>query len=415
MRIIKKDIDHRDVGYIRLQAETADDMYHMFNVIMQQDLVEASTVRNVTRESKTGSVEKNRIRIWLKIDVEKVEFDSEQCSLRVAGRNTAENDHVKMGQYHTVTLEIGHQFVVYKDAWDSIYLNRVKDAVDSASKAELAAIVMQEGLAHVCLVTPFMTQTRARIERKMPKKKDGGEKYDKAVKAFFKDVFEAVRKYINFEIVKLVLCGSPGFLKDDFYLFMEETATRQDDTGFLKQKSKFLRAHASSGHKKAIDEMLGNPDIHGQMEDIKAAKEVHALQRFHKMMTEDEDRAVYGFDATLAADEQLAIDELLVTDKLFLGQQNGEGGGQDLLLRKQYVGLTESVKAHGGKVHIFSSMHVSGQQLDNYTGCAAILRFPLPEVLEGGADEDAMSNGTDSDEEDEAYARGRQEDRATWM
>ena len=162
MRIIKKDIDHRDSGYIRLQAETADDMYHLFNVIMQEDLVEASTVRNVTRESKTGSVEKNRIRIWLKIDVERVEFDAEQCSLRVTGRNTAENEHIKMGQYHTVTLEIGQQFVVHKDAWDTIYLDRVRDAVDAASKAELAAIVMQEGLAHVCLVTPYMTQTRAR-------------------------------------------------------------------------------------------------------------------------------------------------------------------------------------------------------------------------------------------------------------
>jgi protein pelota len=394
MRVIKKDIDHHGKGYIRLQAETSDDMYHMFNVIMQQDMVEASTVRNVTRESKTGSVEKNRIRIWLKLDVERVEFDAEQCSLRVTGRNTEENEFVKMGQYHTVTLEVTHQFVVHKDRWDSIHIDRVNEAADAASKAELAAIVMQEGLAHVCLVTPFMTQTRARIERKMPKKKDGGDKYDKAIVAFFKDILEAVRKYVNFDVVKLVLCGSPGFLKDDFYSYMEETAIRQDDTGFLKQKSKFLRAHASSGHKKAIDEMLGNPEIQSQMEDVKAAKEVFALSRFHKMMSESEDRAVYGFKETLAADEHLAIDELLVTDKLFLGQQNGEGGGQDVLLRKQYVDLTESVKSHGGKVHIFSSLHVSGQQLDNYTGCAAILRFPLPAV----EDEDAyMSTDSDSD------------------
>jgi protein pelota len=189
-----------------------------------------------------------------------------------------------------------------------------------------------------------------------------------------------------------VLCGSPGFLKDDFYRYMEETAIRQDDTGFLKQKSKFLRAHASSGHKKAIDEMLGNPEIQSQMEDVKAAKEVFALSRFHKMMSDSEDRAVYGFKETLAADEHLAIDELLVTDKLFLGQQNGDGGGQDVLLRKQYVDLTESVKSHGGKVHIFSSLHVSGQQLDNYTGCAAILRFPLPAV-----EDEYMSTDSDSD------------------
>ncbi len=408
MKIIKKVIDHHGLGFVRMQAEAPDDMYHLYNLVLKEDMVEASTVRNVTRESKTGSVEKNRVRIWLKIAVERVEFDAEQCSLRVTGRNTEENEHVKLGQYHTVTLELTHQFVVHKERWDSMFLDRLDDAADPASKAELGAIVMQEGLAHVCLVTPFMTQTRARIERKMPKKKDGGDKYDKAIQAFFRDVYDAVKKYINFDIVKLVLCGSPGFLKDDFYVFMENVATRQDDSAFLKQKSKFLRNHCSSGHKKAIDEMLGNPEIQSQMEDIKATKEVYALQRFHKMMSEDEDRAVYGFKETLSADEHLAIDELLVTDKLFLGEQEGvvaSGGGEKeratlemgqkiFKQRTLFVELADRVKAKGGKVHVFSSMHVSGQQLNKYTGCAAILRFPLPEVA---YKEDGSSSDDDSD------------------
>ena len=56
--------------------------------------------------------------------------------------------------------------------------------------------------------------------------------------------------------------------------------------------------------------------------------------------------------------------------------------------------LAERVKDKGGKVHIFSSMHVSGQQLNNYTGCAAILRFPLPEIVDFGAGE---SSDSDSD------------------
>ena len=47
-------------------------------------------------------------------------------------------------------------------------------------------------------------------------------------------------------------------------------------------------------------------------------------------------------------------------------------------------------------VFIFSSMHISGEQLDQYTGVAASLRFPLPEVavLCGSDDSD-----DDSDEE----------------
>ena len=44
--------------------------------------------------------------------------------------------------------------------------------------------------------------------------------------------------------------------------------------------------------------------------------------------------------------------------------------------------LVESVKETGGQARIFSSMHVSGEQLGQLSGVAAILRFPMPEIEE---------------------------------
>lgn len=73
---------------------------------------------------------------------------------------------------------------------------------------------------------------------------------------------------------------------------------------------------------------------------------------------------------------------------------------QDVNLRKEYVNLVESVKEFGGDVKIFSSLHVSGErkfiidyvlqfliyllllELEQLTGIAAILRFPMPELEE---------------------------------
>jgi protein pelota len=46
------------------------------------------------------------------------------------------------------------------------------------------------------------------------------------------------------------------------------------------------------------------------------------------------------------------------------------------------------VKSTGGEVLIFSSIHESGKQLDQLTGVAAILNFPVPEI-ESEDDEDA--------------------------
>jgi protein pelota len=54
--------------------------------------------------------------------------------------------------------------------------------------------------------------------------------------------------------------------------------------------------------------------------------------------------------------------------------------------RKRYVKLVESVKENNGVVKIFSSMHVSGEQLGQLSGIAAILRFPMPEIEEDDAE-----------------------------
>lgn len=48
--------------------------------------------------------------------------------------------------------------------------------------------------------------------------------------------------------------------------------------------------------------------------------------------------------------------------------------------RRKWVGVVEDVRKSGGEVLIFSSIHESGKQLDQLTGVAAILNFPLPEL-----------------------------------
>ena len=48
--------------------------------------------------------------------------------------------------------------------WDSVSADLVNNACDVANRADVAAVVMQEGLAYVCLIPSSMTLTRQRIE-----------------------------------------------------------------------------------------------------------------------------------------------------------------------------------------------------------------------------------------------------------
>ena len=59
-----------------------------------------------------------------------------------------------MGQYHTLDLEMQRNVTIIKDEWDSVALDRVKDACDVSKKAEVGAVVLQEGMSldRLCLI-----------------------------------------------------------------------------------------------------------------------------------------------------------------------------------------------------------------------------------------------------------------------
>eukprot|EP01043_Picozoa_sp_COSAG02_P030909 COSAG02_NODE_1996_length_10156_cov_5.319081_4_plen_196_part_00 len=193
--------------------------------------------------------------------------------------------------------------------------------------------------------------------------------------AFYEKTYAAMRQHIDFEKIKCVVLASPGFVKDEFLEHCLAESVRQDARDIIEHKSKFLCCHASSGYKHSLQEALADPGVAAQLADTKAAGEVQALADFNTMMGEDPDRAYYGPVHVRKAAEMGAIHTLLILDELFRNT--------DVVVRQQWVQMTEEVEAAGGRVFVFSSMHLSGTQLKNISGVAALLRFPMPEIVSG--------------------------------
>ena len=122
--------------------------------------------------------------------------------------------------------------------------------------------------------------------------------------------------------------------------------------------------------------------MQSRLADTKASEEVKALESFYKTLQNEPLKACYGEKHILLALESQAIESLLISDKLFRAQ--------DVSQRKKFVRIVDEVKEFGGDVKIFSSMHVSGEQLEQLTGICAILRFPMQEL-----DEDSDSSDED--------------------
>jgi protein pelota len=136
-----------------------------------------------------------------------------------------------------------------------------------------------------------------------------------------------------------------------------------------------------------LNEILCDPAVVSKLENTKAFNEVKALEEFFNTMKTAPEKAFYGYGHVSFANDQNAVQTLMVTDELFRSSELKE--------RKKYVALVEKVQELGGTCLVFSSAHVSGQQLKKLSGIAAVLRFPV--VLE--EEEESESSSDESDED----------------
>lgn len=376
MKLLHRNYTKGEEGTMQLLLEEPEDVWHAFNLIREGDNVTATTFRKIAKDSGTGA-DSERVKLKLTIEVEGVDFDAEGGTIRLRGKNLTENDHVKLGAYHTLELELQRAFTLYKHVWDALDVDRVKQATDPTLSADLAAVLITEGLANVCLVGASTTIVRAKIEVNLPRKRGAAiAGWDKAWNKFLEACLTAIIRHVDFSVVKCLVIAGPGFAKDQLKEYMDAEMVRRDIRSLIENKDKILLAPASSAYKHSLKEVLACPTIASRIKNTKAARESEALQDFYKMLSEDPARAFYGPGHVFAAAELGAIQTLLISDSLFRIN--------DVAKRQRYVALVDGVEDGGGESLIFSSMHVSGEQLGQLSGIAAILRFPLEDL----ADED---------------------------
>lgn len=372
MKVVHRDLVPNGPGSVKMIPVDSEDLWFAYNLIATGDWVMARTVRKVLRET-AGGRDAERVALKLEIKVEAIDYDKEGSVLRIRGKNTLENEHVKIGQFHTLELELQRPFVLRKKIWDSLALHVLRQASDPGASADLAVVLMQEGLANILLVGKSMTSTRSRIETSIPRKHGPAiAGYESALKKFFENVLQAFLKHVDFNVVRCAVIASPGFTKEQFHRHLMLEAERRQLRPIIENKSRIILVHTSSGYKHSLKEVLDAPNVMSMIKDTKAAQEVRALKDFFNMLSNDPARACYGPKHVEIAHERMAVQTLLITDDLFRNS--------DVITRQKYVGLVNSVKNSGGTAHIFSSMHVSGEQLAQLTGIAAILRFPLPDL-----------------------------------
>ena len=297
---------------------------------------------------------------------------------------------MKVGGYHTLDLELHRNFTLEKgEGWDSVSLDVVREAVKQDKEGTVPAVVMQEGLANICLITEHQTVLKQRVETSIPRKRAGrASDHDKGLLKFYQTTLETLLRHVDITEPRPLLLASPGFTAAGFLKYIIDEATRTGNKAVLTNKANFVVVHSSSGHLHSLNEVQKSPEVLAKLKDTKYAKETRLMDEFLTMLRKDDGRAWYGPNEVEKAVEQGAVGRgggvLLINNSLFRSQEIGT--------RKRWVALVDKVKEDGGDARVLSSDHESGKRLDGLGGIAAILTFPLVDLDEEDDKDSALAD-----------------------
>lgn len=368
----KNDLAVNQTGTVKIIPEEPDDLWLLYNLISSGDVVSADTTRKVHLESSTKSTTASRVKLTLRLKVTCHDFHKDSSTLRVQGRNLDANPYVPQGSFHTFTIETNKPLELRKKLWDSNSIETLRESTEklSSSDAHLVVVLMQHRHAEIYLLGKGVTVLCSKVEASSSM---GNGRKASLGNVFFREVFGAIMKHVDFKAVKSVVIASDGSTKDEFRRFVLLEAKRLRMKCIEENKTRIVVVGLEcnkSDH--VLKEILGDSTVMNSIKDSKVGLEIRAFRELWDMVCGNSDRACYGPKSVESAQEMRAIETLLITDELYRSAEIGT--------RQKYTSLVKSVRESGGKALVYSSTHVLAQQLAQLTGVAAILRFPLPDL-----------------------------------
>lgn len=410
MKLLYKKKDSSKQMVLCLIAEINDDLWNLYNLLNIEDEVEAFTSRKVYKDSSNRSKGTEIKKFMMTICITNISFESESTNLRISGKNVKANEYVKIGQYHTFNIGLHEKIKIVKKKWDAIHNQKLKECTDIKETSEVAILLLDCGAANMYLLTENLCKSIFSVNKTIQKKREKNNisAYKKSIESFFQLVLQNVCGNLNFEKIKCVVLGGPGFFKNDFYDYIYKNSDKKNDKQMLNLKNKFIIIKTSSVYKDSLNEILNDETMKKKILNMKVVSHVSVLNRFYKYFDKNEEKICYGPSEIEYAASINSIESLLITEKVFRNS--------DVTTRKKYVKLVQNVKNSGGKVFIFSDNHTSGEQLNALTGIAAILKFPVffdnKVLINNSGLTDQQNNDEFENDDDEEYGEENDADYA---
>jgi protein pelota len=340
---------HQDTrtNEIKLFPETLDDLWHLYNLVDDRDLVFASTYRR--GEEKTDKLRAERVekvRMRLGIRVQKVEFHESEDVLRILG--VIEQGPQDMGQHHTLMISVGEPLTVIKPDWKPQHFDRIKRAIEMSEKPSMFFVAIEDTDAVIATAREYGLKEFATITRN-----PGGKMYESKSNEseFLDEVVEKLKMVMHGE--PLIVLG-PGFVKEALAKRIREKAS--------EISSSMVIHHTGQAGMAGINELMKQGVGGKVLDETRVARETRLMERLFSEIGKN-GMFAYGDESVKSAVEAGAVSVLLVLDTKV------RSSAADRLIR-----MVEESK---GEFVIVSSLHEAGRRLDSLGGVAALLRYRM--------------------------------------
>ena len=335
-------------GSMRVQIETEDDVWHLFNVLESNDIITASTTRRDEKAADKLRAERaEKKRMTLGIRTEKIEFSDSDLRLRVLG--TIVDGPQDIGQHHTLIFEVGESLTITKEKWRATQIERLRKAVFESKRPMVVFVSLDQDEAVIAVLRQYGLKEVATI-RSMRSGKQYQEK--ETVSGYHEEIISKLVPMTE-EGMPLVLLG-PGFEKE----YLAESGKRLRPDIF----SKAHIYHTGQSGMPGVNELMKKGMGASVLRESRVAVEMEAVEKLMEELGRD-GAAAYGPKEVADAASAGAVGTLLVLDSL--------------IREKDHDPLVRDVEGQKGNVIIVSEQHDAGRQLASLGGIAAILRYKM--------------------------------------
>ena len=347
-------------GFVKVIPETSDDLWHLYNVIYENDEVCARTTREVKSDEKYSRPgHEERVSVFLGVKVEKVLWDKVLGRLRVHGIICYAPETIPEGAHHTLSIALNTPVTIVKKQWAKHHVERLERARKASEKPMILVSIDDEGYA-IATTTQYGVEIKAEERIKLPGKLEA-EKREAAEKEYFIKALNSLRQVWTVAHNPIVIVGV-GFVKGDYAKFLQNEAS-DVAKAVLDVKS------VNNGGLAGVYEALRSGLLLKATKHLRVVEETEAIEEVLRRLGKGETTVTYGLEEVEKTVKLGAVERLVLTDKMLRDVSDD--------MRLHVEDLMTQVEKKGGKIIIVSTEHEAGAKLTALGGIAALLRFAL--------------------------------------